>query len=352
MGVGSTSRRPCRGRQTADGGSGARWALGAVVRARTLRKFGRRGWPIVHDVNARTLPARLTSPTTSPPSGPDADSWRRAALRSHCGKPRADRRPPPNASTTRARRPAAGARRRWTGHGDPSADRSPARPAPLRPGPVPRTHGAQTTPSPSTSDDSASPTARSVVAAGTGAPPRPSRSSARPTPTRWAWRAVAGTAGRAAGSATTGTRSSLWMAWRAAPRSTTSPPSSPASAATARPGCEWCSAPSMRTRTPSSAQVPRRPGRRRWSGHGGRPSSPCTAPPTCSTPTPTSATAGAGCCSSVQPDLAYVSDVPSLGEEGCRPVRCATWSRRGPGSGGDRPGCGPPEVFRGPGEGD
>ena len=42
----------------------------------------------------------------------------------------------------------------------------------------------------------------------TGAPPRPSRSSARPTPTRWAWRAAAGTAGPAAGSPTTGTRCS------------------------------------------------------------------------------------------------------------------------------------------------
>ena len=42
----------------------------------------------------------------------------------------------------------------------------------------------------------------------TGAPPRPSRSSARPTPTRWAWPAAAATAGPAAGSATTGTRCS------------------------------------------------------------------------------------------------------------------------------------------------
>ncbi len=42
----------------------------------------------------------------------------------------------------------------------------------------------------------------------TGAPRRPSRSSARPTPTRWAWPAAAGTAGPAAGSATTGTRCS------------------------------------------------------------------------------------------------------------------------------------------------
>ena len=49
---------------------------------------------------------------------------------------------------------------------------------------------------------------RSPAAASTGAPPRPSRSSARPTPTRWAWRAAAGTAGPAAGSATTGTRCS------------------------------------------------------------------------------------------------------------------------------------------------
>ena len=38
--------------------------------------------------------------------------------------------------------------------------------------------------------------------------PRLSRSSERPTPTRWAWPAAAGIAGPAAGSATTGTRCS------------------------------------------------------------------------------------------------------------------------------------------------
>ena len=49
---------------------------------------------------------------------------------------------------------------------------------------------------------------RAVGCCSTGAHPRPSRSSGRPTPTRWAWRAAAGTAGPAAGSATTGTRCS------------------------------------------------------------------------------------------------------------------------------------------------
>ena len=44
---------------------------------------------------------------------------------------------------------------------------------------------ARTTPNPCTSDGSASPTARVVSCCWTGAPPRPSRSSERPTPTRW-----------------------------------------------------------------------------------------------------------------------------------------------------------------------
>ena len=50
-----------------------------------------------------------------------------------------------------------------------------------------------------------------------------------------------------------------------------------------------------------------------------RPLSPCTAPPTSSTPTRAWAIAGEACCSSgrIEPYLAYVSDVlPSLGEEG------------------------------------
>ena len=70
------------------------------------------------------------------------------------------------------------------------------------------TWSARTAPSPCTSDGSASPTARAAGCWSTGAPPRPSRSSARPTPTRWAWPAAAGIAGPAAGSATTGTRCS------------------------------------------------------------------------------------------------------------------------------------------------
>ena len=66
--------------------------------------------------------------------------------------------------------------------------------------------------------------------------------------------AAAGTAGPADGSATTGTRCSPRTGSKRTPRSTTSPPSSPAWAAAGRPGCATCSAPSRRTRTPSSAQ--------------------------------------------------------------------------------------------------
>ena len=50
-------------------------------------------------------------------------------------------------------------------------------------------------PSPSTSGGSASPTRRAAACWSTGARRRPSRSSARPTPTRWAWPAAAATAG-------------------------------------------------------------------------------------------------------------------------------------------------------------
>ena len=92
-------------------------------------------------VNALTT-QRVRPPRPPARQGrPDADRRRRAALRGHRGEPRAvDRRPvrPP-------RRRAQGARRHrpggdGPGHGDPPADRSPARPASLRSGPMPRTH--------------------------------------------------------------------------------------------------------------------------------------------------------------------------------------------------------------------
>ena len=80
--------------------------------------------------------------------------------------------------------------------GGPPADGPAADAAPLRAGPVPRAAWSRpTTPSRCTSGGSASPTAPGAGCCSTGAPPRPSRSSARPTPTRWVWPAAAGTAG-------------------------------------------------------------------------------------------------------------------------------------------------------------
>src|SRR3954454_22096672 len=71
--------------------------------------------------------------------------------------------------------------------------------------------------------------------------------------------------------------------------------SSRAWAATGRPGCATCSAPSRPTRTPSSARDPRALSSSTAVRARARPSSPCTAPPTCSTPTPAWATGGAAC---------------------------------------------------------
>ena len=155
--------------------------------------------------------------------------------------------------------------RRWqrpagsgTRPGDPPADRSAAGAAPVRAGPVPGAdRPARTAPSRSTSAALDSPTAPADSCSWTGAPPPPSRSSERRTPTRWAWSAVAATAGPVAGSATTGTRCSPPTGSRGTrPPSTTSRRSSPASAAAGRRRCGTCSARSRPTRTRSSARGP------------------------------------------------------------------------------------------------
>ena len=117
------------------------------------------------------------------------------------------------------------------------------------------------------------------------------------------------------------------------PPSTTSPPSSPAWAAAGRPGCATCSAPSRPTRTRSSARGPAarssstagRARARRWS--------PCTAPPTSSTPTRASVTAAAACCSSVRTSPTWPTSPtssPASARRACRPARCATSSPRAP----------------------
>ena len=117
---------------------------------------------------------------------------RRAALRRHRGEPGAvDRRPRPTASTPPAGRPG--------GTGQEAMDRDlevhrlTARlraAAPLRARPVPGPHGrARTTPEPGVRRPARPHRQRRAAGcSSTGAPRRPSRSSGRPTPTRWAWR--------------------------------------------------------------------------------------------------------------------------------------------------------------------
>ena len=102
------------------------------------------------------------------------------------------------------------------------------------------------------------------------------------------------------------------------PHSMTSPPSSPVWAATGRPGCATCSPPSKPTRTPSSARD-----RAAFSSSTAvpvpvRPSSLCTAPPTCSTPIPGSVAPGAGCCSSARTSPTWPTSPTfyPVGEEG------------------------------------
>ena len=79
--------------------------------------------------------------------------------------------------------------------------------------------------------------------------------------------------------------------------------------------------------------IPRRAGRRRRSGHRARPSSPCTAPPTCCTPTLASVTAGAACCSSARTSPTWPTSptsCPASARRACRPAPCGTSSPRAP----------------------
>ena len=67
-----------------------------------------------------------------------------------------------------------------------------------------------------------------------------------------------------------------------------------------------------------------------------RPSSPCTAPPTSSTPTPASVTIGAACCSSVRASPTWPTSPtssPVSGRRACRRPPCGTSSPREPGQG-------------------
>ena len=268
--------------------------------------------------------------------GADPDRRRRAALRGHRGGPRADDRRPDRAAGRRPPGPAGLGQRALDR--DQEIHRLTRRLRALTrfgldlclghivPGGRSRTRH--------TSDGSAWPTGRVAGCCSTGAARPPSRSSARPTPTRWVWPAAAGTAGSAAGSATTGTRSSRRRVSRVTPpRSTTSPRSSPAWAATARLGCATCSAPSRPTRTPSSARGPRAPSSSTAVRARARPSSPSTARRTCSTPTRGSATIAVACSSSARTSPTWPTSptsCPASGRRACRPPRCATSWPKGP----------------------
>ena len=115
------------------------------------------------------------------------------------------------------------------------------------------------------------------------------------------------------------------------PRSTTSRRSSPPSARAARPGCATCWAPSRPTRTPSSG-----PGRRGpWSSTAARAParrwSPCTARPTCSTPTRGWGTGAAACSSSARTRPTSPTSAtccPASARKACRRAPSATWCRR------------------------
>ena len=116
------------------------------------------------------------------------------------------------------------------------------------------------------------------------------------------------------------------------PRSTTSRPSSPAWAAAGRRGCGTCSAPSRPTRTPSSAPGPAARSSSTAARAPARPSSPCTARPTCCTPTRGSVTAAAACCSSARTSPTWPTSptcCPASGRRACRPARCGTSSPEG-----------------------
>ena len=199
----------------------------------------------------------------------------------------------------------------------------------------------------STSDDSVSPTAPAAACSSTGAPPRRSPSSARPTPTRWAWPAAVGTAGPEAGSPTTGTRCSrrTGSSGHAALDDQSAFIASLGSSRSDRMR-DVLVAPSSPTRTPSSARaraarssstVARAPGRR---------SSRSTARRTCSTPTRGSARAGAASSSSVRTSPTSPTSptsCPASARRVSRPAPCATSSPRVRSSGRDRPGGRPAE---------
>ena len=244
------------------------------------------------------------------------------------------------------------------GPGGAPADRAPAHPAPLRAGPVPRAHGRRGRRRARVRRAARPHRQRRAVGCwSTGAPPRPSRSSGRPTPTRWAWPAGAGTAGPGAGSATTGTRCSPPTGSTGTPPpSTTSPPSSPAWAASRSPRMRDV----LGTIQADQDAIIRAGSRGALVVDGGPGTGKTvvalhrTAYLLYSDPRLGHRRGGVLFVGPHQPYLAYVADVlPSLGEEGVQTCTLRDLVPEGAARGDrDGPRRGPPEVVRGDGDGD
>ena len=208
--------------------------------------------------------------------------------------------------------------------GDPPADRSPAHPAPLRPGPVPRTHGRRGRPrarvrrtarphrqhGPPAAGRLALPGRRAVLRGhprqpdGSGEPPQVPLDP-RPDQ-RLLGRGVHRRRARRARRARRPVR-----LHRRPGRRPVGPDAGRARHHPGRPGRHH------------PRGLPRRSRRRRRSRARARPSSPCTAPPTSSTPTLASVTAGAACSSSVRTSPTSPTSPtssPASARRACRPA--------------------------------
>ena len=246
-----------------------------------------------------------------------------------------DRRPdrPPRCRAQGARRHRPGGP--GPGPGDPPADRPPAHPAPLRPGPVPRPHRRRGRPrarlrrtarphrqhgSPAAAR-LALPRGRAVLRRdprqpdGSGEPPQVPLD---PRPDhRLLGRGVhPGRVRRA--------RRGARRPVRLHRQPGQQPVGPDARRARHHPGRPGRHHPRRVRAALSSSTAARAPA---------RPSSPCTAPPTSSTPTLASVTAGAACCSSVRASPTWPTSptsCPASARRACRSAPCGTWSPRGP----------------------
>ena len=220
--------------------------------------------------------------------------------------------------------------------GGPPADRPAARPAPLRPGPVPRAAwsraddaepvyvgrlGLTDSDGPPAAARLALPRGRAVLRRDPRQPDGPGQPPPVPLDPRPDQRLLGRGVHRRTGS--TGTRRARRPVrlHRQPGQQPVAPDARRARHHPGRPGRHH------------PRRVARRARRRRRPGHRARPSSRCTAPPTCSTPTRASATAAAACCSSARTSPTWPTSptcCPASARRACRPARCATSSPRAP----------------------